>query len=45
MLSNTIVKNVAEIDFLGEDIEKILLKDSLAQVDEDKPKDNTNGEV
>ena len=34
--SNAFVKNVAEIDSLGEDIEKISLKDSPMQ--EDKPK-------
>ena len=43
--SNALVKNVIKIDSLGEDIEKILLKDSLVQEDEDKPKDNTNCEV
>jgi len=43
--SNTLVKNVVEIDSLGEDIEKISLKDSPAQEDEEKPIDNTNGKV
>ena len=43
--SNTPVKNVVEINFLGEDIEKISLNDSPAQEDEDKSKDNINGEV
>ena len=37
------VKNVVEIDFLGEDMEKISLKDSLMQ--EDKTKDDGHGEV
>jgi len=41
--SNSLVKNVIEIDFLS-DLEKILLQDSPPQ-EEDKPKDNTNGEV
>ena len=43
--SNSLVKNVVEIDSLGENIKKILLKDSSAQEDEDKSKDNTNGKV
>jgi len=30
---------------LGEDLEKIFMKDSLAQEEEDKPKDNANSEV
>jgi len=34
--SNSLVKNVAEIDFLGEDFEKISMKDSTAQEEEDK---------
>ena len=38
-------QNVVEIDCLGEDIEKISLKDLPSQEDEDKPKDNTNSEV
>jgi len=41
----TLVKNVIEIDSLGEDIKKISLKDSSAQEDEDKSKNNTNGEI
>ena len=41
--SNTFVKNVVEIDSLGEDMEKIYLKDSPIQ--EDKPKDDEHGEV
>ena len=40
--SNTFVKNIVEIDFLGEDIKKISLKDSPIQ--EDKLKDE-HGEV
>ena len=43
--SNSLVKNVVEIDFLREHPEKISLKNSPAQDDEDKLKDNTNGEV
>ena len=43
--AKTLVKNVVEIDSLGEDIEKISLKDSPAQEDGYKPKDNTNCEV
>jgi len=38
------VKNVVEIDFLGEDIEKISLKDSPMK-EADKLKDNEHGEV
>ena len=34
--SNAFVKNVIEIDFLGEDMEKVTLKDS--PILEDKPK-------
>jgi len=37
------VKSIVEIDSLGEDIEKISLKDSPMQ--EDKPNDNEHGEV
>ena len=36
--SNALVKNVIEIDCLGEDMEKITLKDSPLQ-ENDKPKD------
>jgi len=43
--SNTLMKNVVEIDFLGEDIENVSLKDLQAQEDKYKPKDNTNGEI
>ena len=43
--SNSLVKNVVEIDSLGEDIEKISLKDSPAQEDEDKSKDNTKSKI
>ena len=39
--SNVFVKNVVEIDSLGEDMEKISLKDSPIQEDKQKP----NGEV
>ena len=42
--SNTLTKNVVEIDFLGEDIEKISLKD-LPMQEEDKLKDDEHGEV
>ena len=41
--SNAFVKNVVKIDFLGEDMKKISLKDSPMQ--EDKPKDDEHGEV
>ena len=41
--SNTFVKNVVEIDSLGEDMEKVTLKDSPIQ--EDKPKLDEQGEV
>ena len=41
--SNAFVKNVVEIDSLGEDMEKTSLKDSPLQ--EDKPKDDEQGEV
>ena len=43
--SNTLVKNVKAMGSLGEDNEKISLKDSSAQENEDKLKDNTIGEV
>ena len=39
--SNAFVKNLIEIDSLGEDIEKISLKDSPIQEDKQEP----NGEV
>jgi len=42
--SNTFVKNVVEIDSLGEDMEKISLKGSPMQED-NKPKDDEHGEV
>ena len=32
------MKNVIKINFLGEDLEKISMKDSPAQEEEDKPK-------
>ena len=41
--SNALVKNVIEINFLVEDMEKISLKDSHLQED-DKPKDDKHGE-
>ena len=41
--SNALVKNIIEIDSLGEDMEKISLKNSPMQ-EEDKPKDNEHGE-
>ena len=41
----SLVKNIIEIDFLGEDLEKVFMKDPLTQEEEDKPKDNANGEV
>jgi len=43
--SNSLMKNVVEIDSLGEDFEKIFMKDSLAQHEEEKSKDDSNGEV
>ena len=43
--TNAFVKNIVEIDFLGEDIEKISLKNSSAQEEEGKSKDNANDEV
>ena len=39
------MKNVIEIDSLGEDIKKISLKDSPAQEDEDKSKNDEHGEA
>ena len=41
--SNVFVKNVVEINFLGEDMEKVTLKDSPIQ--EDKPKLDEQDEV
>jgi len=43
--SNSLVKNGVEIESLGEDLEKIFMKDSLIQEEEDKLKDNANDEV
>ena len=43
--SNSLVKNIVEIDSLGDDFEKVSMKDSLAQDQEEKPKDDTNGVV
>ena len=43
--SNSLVRNVVEIDSLGEDFEKIFMKDSSAQEEDDKKKDDTNDEV
>jgi len=40
--SNTFVKNVVEIDFLDENMEKIFLKDSPMK--EDKTKNGEHGE-
>ena len=42
--SNSLVKNILEIDSLNEDFEKVSMKDSPAQDEEKKPKDDTNGE-
>jgi len=42
--SNSLVKNIVEIDSLGENFEKISMKDSPAQDEEEKPKDDTNRE-
>ena len=39
------MKNIIEIDFLGEDFEKVSMKDSPVQEKEENPKDDTNGEV
>ena len=41
--SDAFIENVVEIDFLGEDTEKVTLKDSPSQ--EDKPKLDNQGEV
>ena len=41
--SNIFVKNIVEIDSLGEDMKRITLKDSPLQ--EEKPKINAQGEV
>ena len=41
--SNACVKNVVEIDFLGEDMEKTTLKDS--PIEEEKSKIDVQGEV
>ena len=43
--SNSLIKNVVEVDFLGEDFEKVSMNDSSAQDEEEKPKDDTNNEV
>ena len=43
--SNSLMKNFVEIEFLGEDLEKIFITNSPAQEEEDKPKDNANGKV
>jgi len=42
--SNALVKNIIEIDFLGEDMEKITLKVSPLQENK-KPKDDEHGEA
>ena len=39
------MKNIIEIDYLGEEFEKVFMKDSLAQDEEEKPKDDINREV
>ena len=41
---NTLVKNILEIDSLGEDMEKLTLKDLPLQ-ENDKSKDDEHGEV
>ena len=38
------MKNVVEIDSLSENLEKISIKDSLAQKEKDKKRDDSNGE-
>ena len=43
--SSSLVKNIIEIDFLGEDFEEVSMKYLPAQDEEEKPKDNANGEV
>ena len=43
--SNSLVKNVIEIDSLSEDFEKVSMKDSLVQDQEEKPNDDINGVV
>ena len=43
--SNSLVKNVVVIDSLGKDFEKVSMKNSPALDEEEKPKDDTNGEV
>ena len=42
--SNSLVKNIIEIEFLDKDFEKIFMKDSPTQEGEDKKKDDTNDE-
>ena len=42
--SNSLVKNVVKIDSLGENFEKIFMIDLPAQEEDDKKKDDTNGE-
>ena len=42
--SNDLVKNIIEIDFLGEDKEKITLKDSPLQ-ENDMPKNDEHGKA
>ena len=39
------MKNVVEIDFLGEDLGKISMKDISTQEEEDKSKDDANSEI
>ena len=43
--SNSLVKNIVEIDSLGEDFEKVSMKDLPTQDEEEKRKDDTNREV
>jgi len=43
--SNSLVKNAIKIDYFGEDFEKIFMKDSMAQEEDDNKKDDTNGEA
>jgi len=42
--SNSLVKNIVEINSLGENCEKISMKDLPAQEEDDKKKDDTYGE-
>ena len=42
--SNSLMKNIVDIDSLDKDFKKASIKDSPAQDEEKKPKDDTNGE-